>query len=392
MMITALLIPAVVAGFLVQVDDEAVALAKARAFRDVAATANRTYSNLYSPVFELRGTDHSSDKYVFEFKDGGVILLRSNHLVVGFSFSPLDEAIPLETWDSLNAIGDSAAVALAMNYLTAAGHSLNFVVMRLRRENNVSGRPGYVFNCAPTYNGIPFDGGYQAFAVIEPSTGRLTGYFGPENTPNPPASLQSSISPETALYNFASWVYSNYGASNLNIDGAELVIWNPKPQDINQSANNVPQAVLDLIGTNESTLVYYFSAFQPSMGESTKTDVAFFEGYVDPNSGTVWSVKQYTPFGGGGGKLAPLRWDLGLGEIIASNGRHSIEVKDADVDRVPAPKAFNASSRLVLRRAKVVVMIEYDRTSGLLRTTLREAHSYGKPSPNLKKALDRLTG
>lgn len=371
-------------------DDEAEALAKARAFRNIAATANGSYSNSYIPVFEVKETNHTLDKYVFDFADGGVILLRSNHLVVGFSFSPPDEAKAMEAWDSQNAIGDSAAVGLAMQYFTAAGYTISFAVMRLRRELNVSGRPGYVLNCAPTFSGIPFDGDYQAFAVIEPNTGRLTGFFGPESLPNPPASLHVATTIETAVHNFAAWILANFGASALNLDLAGLMIWNPKPTDINQGSHNVPQSILDLIGTNNTALVYFLSAFQPSVGEIVKPDAALFEGYVDPVTGAVWSVKKYAPLGGG--KSAPLRWDLGVGPITVSNGKESIEVKDADVDQVAAPRKFTPSSKLILRRAKVVAVIEYDRASGLIRTSLDGSHSYGKPSGNLKKALDVLSG
>ncbi len=389
-MITALLVPAVVAGFLVQVDDEAVALAKARAFRDMAATANGTYSNLYVPVFELESADHTPDVYVFAFPDGRVRLRRSDHLIVGFSYSPPDRVFPPpESWDHQNAIGDNLAMALGTEYVAASGCTQPVVVKQFVRELNANGFPAYVLAYLPTHESIFFHPEHRIAALIDYNTGRLTGLTRDPRLPNPPTSFQVSISLEAAIYNFAAHVYTNFGASTLNVEVAELVIWNPKPQHINQNVNAVPQSVLDLIGTNESTLAYCFSAFQPSMGESVKTDVAAFGGYVDPNSGTVWSVKKYSPFGGG--KAAPLRWDLGIGAITVSNGRQSVEVKDADVDQASAPKKFTPTAKLVLRRAKVVVMIEYDRSSGLIRTTLGEAHSYGKPSPNLKKALDKLT-
>ncbi len=372
-------------------DDEVTALNKARAFRETAASANGTYSNQYSPVFELEKTDHNAEIYHFYFADGGVRIRRSDHLIVGFSFSPPDAARPvLDTWDAQNAIGDSAAQTLAGQYIEASGCSQPCVLKYFERDLHAVMYVAYSMTHLPAHNSVLYHPQYAISTLVEYNTGRLLFLVRDAELPNPPASFLTSVPHETALYNFAAHVFTTYGASNINVETSELVIWNPQPSHISYESHSLPQSVLDLIGTNDSVLVYCFWAVQPSGYAEGKRDISGYGGYVDPNSGAVWSVKQYFPFGGG--KAAPLRWDLGIGAITVSNAKQSIEVKDADVDQVPEPKAFNASSRLVLRRAKVVVMIEYDRASGLLRTTLGEAHSYGKPSPNLKKALDRLTG
>lgn len=370
-------------------DDEADALAKARTFRELAASANGMLSNHYVPVFELKETDHTTESYDFIFADGGVIVRRSDHLIVGFSFSPPDKARPRDEWDEFNAIGDTTAQALAAQYIEASGLSQPCVVKAFTRDLNSSFSTAYIMTVAPTYNSIPYHPTYGIFVEVEYNTGRLLGFSRDAELPHPPPTFQTSVTLENALFNFATHVFNTYGVSNINMETSELVIWNPKPTHINYQSNNMPQSVLDLIGTNDSVLVYCFWAVQPSGYAEGKRDISGYSGYVDPNSGAVWSVKQYFPFGGG--KATPLQWDLGIGAITVSNAKQSIEVKDADVDRISAPKKFTPSSKIVLRRAKVVVVIEYDRSSGLIRTTLGEAHSYGKPSADLKKALDRLT-
>jgi len=371
-------------------DDEAEALAKARAFRQVAATANGTYLNHYEPAFELRDSEHDSNQYVFNFKDGRVRLRRSDHLIIGFSFSPADANWPPpDTWDSQNAVGDVAAQALAEQYIAASGWSQLCVLKSLLR-GVAGGDMAYIMSYAPQYNNVNFHPHDKISLTIEYHSGRLLMLARTIELPNPPASLTPSITLESALYYFLVHLSSEYGVTHINLDAADLVIWNPKPWEINTESNTLPQSVLGMIGTNESTLVYCLAASQPSTGQTVKADIAAFGGYVDPQSGTVWSVKRYSPFGRGG-RPGLLRWDLGVGAITVSNGKQAIEVKEADVDQVFAPRTFTPSSKIVLRRAKVVVVIEYDRTSGLIRTSQNEMHSYGKPSDNLKRALDQLT-
>jgi hypothetical protein len=371
-------------------DDESLALGKARAFRNVAASANGTYQNSYIPVFELRATDHTPKYYHFIFGDGGVVVRRSDHLIIGFSFSPPDAAAPvLDSWDTQNAIGDSAAQALAGQYIVASGCTQLYTLKHFERDLHAIIHVAYSMTHLPTYSDVLYHPDYKVSTLVEYNTGRLLLLVRDADLPNPPASFEITVTREAALYNFAMHVLSSYGVSNINIETSELVIWNPKQKHINHESNNLPQPVLDLIGTNGSVLVYCFLGVQPGLVSEGKQAISSFEGYIDPSTGTVWSVKQYHPFGGG--TAGPLRWDLGVGATTVSNGKQTIEVKDADVDQVSAPRTFTPSSKIVLRRAKVVIVIEYDRASGLIRTSQNGMHSYGKPSDNLKRALDQLT-
>ncbi len=247
----------------------------------------------------------------------------------------------------------------------------------------------------PTVEGVPFHDGFVPFVTVGWKSGRLESAEY-EDMPKPPRDLHATFPARQAEAIAVDYLFANMKPNRLVLyRPVELCMWNPYCTQTRRVDRWYGAEVASLEDRDETMLVYSVSAYRPCPSDEKDLDSAtWYEGIVDAKTGVLLAATGpggYGVFGGpsGGGpqrEAVPFGWDLAPGPTSVL-GATTAFVPKGDVSRIYPKNPPTKGVKLILKRTRTYIPVEFDAKSGLLWTGEGKLRSYGRPNAPLLKAL-----
>ncbi len=330
--------------------------------------------------------DLPDDHWDINYIDGYVLVNKATGRVTQAWSSlpcPLDA-----TYDPGAAHTSAELLALFQAWWEAAGHAgqLTLTASGVGSEDETT--VAWAWAC-PTVGNVPYHYEHRSYIEIGYRTGRLA-----EATfidvPTPPADVTTTYPAAQAEAQVIGYILANMSSSSVTLDGpTTLCIWGPSKSKYRNDVDDfITPAQYQLGRENGSMLVYCIRAMHCSTPDYDDDPQGYYyEGFVDAKTGTLMRVTEYGGGGRGAGRApVPFGWDLTPGQTSVL-GAATATVPKGDVDRAYPKNPPAKGVKLILKRCRVYIPVEFDAKSGLLWTGKGKLRSYGKPNAPLLKAL-----
>gem|GEM_PF-4847564 len=316
---------------------------------------------------------HDQDTQVYIRQENGLITV----------VHALDSPTSTE-FNPRHALSDRELQEMALKYHRAAGwKETGMVIFHFGFSMDPRVR---ILHLLPTVRGVPYHWESSIYMELDYATGQLiTGNWPKIPNVSPPTDLAPRITSEQAIDWAMDFVTRERGVTEAS------TVWHPlcvcRVQDWLEYSNlNTHDLELQRLG--QGKLVYEVLILDHTYRDGGRYRYDVLVDAADGRIMTIWKREFSGGFGGGKAMSGPFGWDLGDGQVRATEAGRRVFTGRASVDFVRWTHDRPLKGRTVLLQfGKVFASATFDKDTGLLAMKSQGRIAWGRPSPDLARKL-----